>query len=585
MIPNIYKIDLQHYQFTNIKDISGIVEKIVNNAALKRNKDKELYNILIKNIDDVEIYLVTEEAEQKESEWAKFLPREYYGNVKLYKQSLNLLLFIYTHENMYCILGGDSYSFIVNYINHSFGINLYSKIIDQSDDNLITIKSKGVSGNEVNSNSQFREDFRVINFIRFGKIPYEIMIKTSVDRSSKYFKDVQSSSDERITVNYSKGIRISKDLGFHEIIAIVKKFDEIEELEESDFLNSYKEIDKNNEEIEQYNNTLIEDIYNDLQLINTSYRKKKLQFDFTNPNNTPLFYESDTFKLKEKTDKGGYSQFAEVHDKNEIYPRVLERATQIHTNLDFFSFRAYIQGVYITCYKENVKTVSSNFLFHFNTEITYGNQTILYLGAKWYKLKSSFIKELNATCSSILNNYKASENLVNKAWDKHSISKEGHYNLLYKGLKGYFVFDTYLFDCLEICDLLKIDDFSITLVHVKYGFDNRMREVMNQVLISARRLKDDMQGSNRILKKMYKKLEETNQINSLNFYTEETFISEFKGKSIEYVIAYTNHNTSESIVDNIAKFRSSIAKFSIIECHTEMQTNYFPLRYVQIRNF
>lgn len=586
MISNIYKIDLKHHQFTQIDEIDNVILKIIEITAKNRKKKKDDYHVSRNEINQTSIILVVENPEQKESEWAKFLPKEHFEEITLYKQSLNLLLFIYTYENLYCIIGGDSYSFIVNFIDHSFGINSYSKIIDQNQDNLISIKSKGVSGNEINSNSQFREDFKVINFIRFGKIPYEIIIRTSIKNSIEYFHRIQNNPNERIIVNYGKGVKINKDLNFYQIISVAKQFDYINNLEESEFLNSYKEIDKKSIEIQSFYDTLINNIFNDLENLSktSGLHKSGFQFDFTNPNNTVLFFESDTFHLKEKTSKGGYSKFYEVNDKNKIYSTVLNRAVEVVYPLDFFSFRAYIQGVQITCYKEGKKTVSSNFLFHFNTEVSYKGDTLIYLGSKWYKLKSSFIKELNSTCESILSNYKAPDNLLFEPWKKKEITREGDYNLLYKKVKGYFVLDTYLFDYIEICDILKINDDSISLIHVKYGFDNKLREVINQVLISARRLKNDMQGSNIILKKIFRKLIDTEQINIINCYTEDTFISEFKNKRIEYVIAFTNHNNEKPILGDISNFKSSIAKFSIIECNTEMQTNYFPLNFLQIKN-
>ena len=64
----------------------------------------------------------------------------------------------------------------------------------------------------------------------------------------------------------------------------------------------------------------------------------------------------------------------------------------------------------------------------------------------------------------------------------------------YNGLTNFIVIDTIIVDGIELCDLLYFDSSTIYLIHVKYGFRSQIRELNNQILIAARRLKDAVEA-------------------------------------------------------------------------------------------
>ncbi|MBC8883142.1 hypothetical protein H9X57_06255 [Flavobacterium piscinae] len=64
-------------------------------------------------------------------------------------------------------------------------------------------------------------------------------------------------------------------------------------------------------------------------------------------------------------------------------------------------------------------------------------------------------------------------------------------------------------------------------------------------------------------------------------------LEEFKmlfNKKITYVLAFTSHLTKDLLVEeNIDKFDSNIARFSLIQCSSDMRANYYDLLTYQIR--
>jgi len=73
-------------------------------------------------------------------------------------------------------LGGNAFSIIVNFIDHSFGLNTYDRIVEPDLDELNSIRSRGMTGQMVATSEQFRDEYRLINFTKFGKIPRRSML-------------------------------------------------------------------------------------------------------------------------------------------------------------------------------------------------------------------------------------------------------------------------------------------------------------------------------------------------------------------------------------------------------------------------
>ena len=76
-------------------------------------------------------------------------------------------------------------------------------------------------------------------------------------------------------------------------------------------------------------------------------------------------------------------------------------------------------------------------------------------------------------------------------WSKSIIRTEKKYNLQYDLIENYIVLDTITPDGVELCDIMLIEEDKIYLIHVKYGFDASLRELSNQIMLSAKRLYDD----------------------------------------------------------------------------------------------
>ena len=503
--PKIHRIDKTNHLIENLVQTEIVIKKIISTYYEKHDIKAVIppINSFIKG--NVTYYLYLFNTNEVVSDWRLFLPIELTQNVDFKQQQLSLLLFAETSIDLYCIVGGIAYQIIVPFIDHSYGLNTYARIMKPETDQLSSIKSRGITGHRAGMSEQFRDNYRIIDYIKFGKIPQEIHLILSEEIADLHFSFLKSKESDSIQIYVGKSFQIKKPVDFEKLHKIFLELDVISQLAPSDYLSSYKEI----QDIKFINNSLkqelITKIYNDAGTLgrNTS-GIKRFEHDFCNPNNIEKFYEADSYKLREKSEKGGYRTFETVYNRKEIYETVLKRAVELVGNNDRFNFMIYLQGVRICCMHNDKKTVASNFLFHINTEFTLSGKSYFLVDAKWYNLRNSFLEDLKASAKHILRTYKAPSNILYIPWNKEETAREGDYNLKYNGIPNYIVIDTIIVDGLELCDILFFNDNTLYLIHVKYGFTSTLRELDNQINIAARRLKDVLGTNDKlILKKIY----------------------------------------------------------------------------------
>lgn len=584
--PKIYQINRNHIDLKNKVDTESIIKTIISTYHKKlklKNAPSEL-NLNHSEKDSISYYLYLFNTDEIISDWQDFLPEELTQNSDFTQQQLSLILFAQTPIELYCVIGGNAYRMVVPFINHSFGLNTYSRIMKPESDQLSSIKSRGITGYRAGLSEQFRDNYRIIDFIKFGKIPKEINLILSSDTSSLHFSFLQGKPEETLQIGVGKSFKIKKSVDFDKLHQIFSELDVISELAPSDYLSSYKEIDDQQFIREFLYPELITNIFNDIQGLGRRNNPniRRFEHDFCNPNDIEQFYEADSYDLKEKTENKGYKTFKSVTNRREIYDSVLARAVELYGENDRFNFMVFLQGARVTCIKNNKATIGASFLFHITTELNVRNRPYFLVDTKWYNLRNSFVQDLRTSALHILKTYKAPSEVLNIPWDKQIISKEGDYNLQYNGQGNYFVLDTIIVDGLELCDILYYTDDTLYLVHVKYGFESKMRELHNQINISARRLKDVLGTSDKsLLEKIYNKLVEKGL--STNSLSISEFIKLFD-RRIVFVLAFTSHLKEDLLVeDNIDRFTSNIAKFSLVQCSSDLRADYFDLVVHQIR--
>ncbi|MGF1923765.1 MAG: DUF6119 family protein, partial [Bacteroidia bacterium] len=489
--PSIYCINPKHYLLRSHKTADAIIRQILINNPLVKNPEKKLPDPSVHHLDNNIYYLYTFEHKEKASNWEEFLPNELTVNKNFNQKLISLVLFVQTEKNLLVVVGGNAFRIVLPYLDESYGLNTFSRIMDRNSDELMSIRSRGITGNRIGMREQFRKEFRIIDFIKFGKVPVEIVVKLSLATSSFYFGFLKEKSNERINIEVSKGFKIKKAIDFEQLNRVINELDTIQELAPSDYLSSYEEIVNPGLINDQLDPMLIQSIYDDIPFIQRreSEQYRKFEFDFCDPNNIDEFYLADKYVLKEKTEENGHKTFATVFDRNDIYEKTMQHALSAVGDSDKFSLMVFLRGVRVACYRNDKKTAGAAFLYHFNAEFNLAGTPYFLVDKKWYRLRETFIQELSEDTIHIFNANKLPEQLIDIPWNKSTVAMEKDYNSSYQGKDNYIVCDAITADAIELCDLIYYTNDNIYLIHVKYGFGGQIRELANQVLISAKRLK------------------------------------------------------------------------------------------------
>ena len=587
--PKIYKVDKSHRLLNNLTETEDICKFIITQSRKAENVNFALnqndYTFEVDDENNLKYFLYTFNSSEFESEWKNYFPSNLVSNSNFVQQKLSLVFFIEFEDFLYVIIGGNSYRIIIPFIDENFGIELYSRILDPENDELISIKTRSLTGKKAGSYTFYKDNFKLIDHIKFGTLPKEISVKLS-NIGNNNFDFLKNSVKEKIQITVSNSIKFRRIVDFEKLKTLIKEIKYFEELAKNDYLTTYSKINDYNL-INSLNDELIRSIHNDIP--NIEQRRdnpnSKFYYEFCHPKYIDKFYEADVYKLYEKTEDTKYSIFGNTLDKNKIYELVIQRALEnFGTNITFNELKYYLFGVKVRSYKKGSKNQNSSgtFLMHINTEVELAGHPYFYLDNNWYLLQDSFIIDLNSQCKRVLKNYKTPINLLPKTWDKNTLRKESEYNLLYKDEPNYFVFDTITIDGIELCDILFYDESNIYLIHVKYGFDSSIRELYNQVILSARRLQESLSSDEKTyLKTNFKSL--MNKENTEQNLSEEDFISLFT-KKINYVMAFSSKHTTELNIENdVDRIKSSIAKFSVIQASSEMRAEYYDLFFHQIK--
>jgi hypothetical protein len=143
-----------------------------------------------------------------------------------------------------------------------------------------------------------------------------------------------------------------------------------------------------------------------------------------------------------------------------------------------------------------------------------------------------------------------------------------------------FVFDKVTPLFIEACDLMKVDNDTVYFYHVKKGFDNSMRDLCNQVFISARKIQEDSKMGFIFLQSLYDRVVKNNgkeeyfknikkQFAKLK---KEDFIKLIEDKKIVFVLSVLDTAKNERMLyTDIKDFDSNIAKFTMLELSKNMR--------------
>lgn len=574
----VFEINTSSHLLKGKNNSALIVQHIVDHH---RSRIKDFDNIG-KPIQPIQIEPVTyysylNENDDKTAYWKAFLPEIITPGQEFKIKALTYTLFACIENKIYAIIGGGGSMVIKKFQNHKFGIELFEYITDLNED-LVSVTTRGISGNLTLNSSTYRDGQKLLDTLNFTNIPSSIVLVLKDEIKNSLF-DFIDFGIKRVTLEIGAYFHIKHKINFQELHQLFIRFNEIPKNSEPRSLTSFVQI-KDLDKIEEFKNILFYEIREDAANRfgpGRGTHPKKLDIDFIHPSKIQEFYQADYFEIKEKNARKGLT----LTDRSELYQRGLEWIYDKTSHLNQLEFNQYVGGLrtYTWKGKERIKGMFWQYL---TCEISYQGKPVFHIDGNWYKVIDNFETSISQRASQIIDNNYLDEEILSKTWGAIS---EGEYNRGYENETGYTIFDKALGQKIELCDIMYETDSTIYLIHVKAGFDAKMRDLGNQIVIAANRLMNDRNsGSTKFLSEVIDNY--NNREENVYFQVnKEDYLEKFKtgGKNIVFVLAYKPETKKLArIKGNLELVNSNIAKFSLIQCVREMNSLSYPVKIVEI---
>ncbi|MCF2219288.1 TIGR04141 family sporadically distributed protein [Chryseobacterium sp. PS-8] len=487
---------------------------------------------------------------------------------------------------IYASTGGYAHITIQEIATTDFGIQILSRIIKLDDKALRATKERNLTGGIQGETKIFRKDYNLYENKDYSKLYNELNAlidqKTLVEKFGFEKSEIKNNS---ICV-VKNSFLLKKSISFQELLEVIKKCENlIDGSTDVTEINSLERITRTDKVLLE---TLLDEILKEIYL-NYLDKDKFVSVEISNKE-FERYFNASSSRFYIRTSKDDLEEnvegiIREIQTVINILDKILEE------EVDYNEFKKIILNSYIETFDENGQTLTLDRLIdHFCTEINYKKKTYFLIEKDWYWVKESFIENINDETKYFLNENKCKGPNLNK-WSKGS---ENLFNSSHIGENDTYVFDKITPSNVEACDIMKVDSLNniVYFYHVKKGFDNSMRDLCNQIFISAKIIEEDMRLDYKYLRSLYD--EAVNYKRGNDYYlkvkrqfkniSQDEFIEIFKNKKIVFVLSVldTNKKGKRNLYDNIDKYNSNIAKFTLIDLSKQMRTTDIELQILQI---
>lgn len=570
----IFLIEKNHIDFKG-KDSQGIIDVIKNNHI---NKLRALYDDITDvnatlehaNEDDFELWSYCYNHPKENYYWKSFLP-DMLGETQNFKViEFSYVLFLKYKTDIYCVIGGSGMSVIKKYIDSNFGIDLYQYFAKPNEDVLIDLTMRSIAGSVSQKKNTYTQNQTLIDSINYSEIPHKIKLVIRDEIKKTLFKKY-SLSERRSILEIGSYFSIKKKLSYKLLKELIRDIDKIKS-DDSNYqeLTLFKKV-KDPVILNELDQELIKLIADDVLSLNSPNGRLGSSdvIEIVHPSKLEKFYECNNFNIKLKSLRDGKS--VTVYDRKNLYSEVVRYIYSMCENtLSREEIKTKIFKTNIKGNHDDENLTFANFISHVTAEMPLNGKKYFRIDAYWYYLADKFIEQIKKEATEYYRMNKFEVNLL-KPWKV--TDDEDKYNLSHEAIKDYYILDKKIKENIELCDILVLKDNKLYFIHVKDGFDANMRDLYVQVILSAKRLWNDIKNNEGV---SYLK-------NTLEYYnakkkkykikTSDIIKKLEKGElGIVFVMAYNNraYKTKTSL-DKIGISKSNIAKYSLVQANREMK--------------
>lgn len=525
----------------------------------------------------------------------------------------SFLCFLSDDEDIYAFTGGLGNSYIRDFVDDEFGINVLERVGDPDTLHLRMAKNSSIVGNVASDQRYYRGTQKTIDEDNLGKVYNEVVGNVEYSQALALIKELIFDGNDkgRMNIKAKSSLCFAKSLTFSDLKIILNFIKALPENSNFQFSKVKSLSGRRGHEkilIENLDKKLLHKIYNffleynrntnyiDDDLLEISHSK----FD--------VFYKCTTLTLRRPGNKNIYSfespfglttnqLLSTLCEKDLIYINEnIEEINRANANKKNELIEDFICKYSLSCFDnetdEDDPVFDKKISYFIHCEITDNAIPYFKLTNKWYKSEENFLRYINEEFRKIFKDSKLIFPLsVKWGQDAEEDLKENE-NTYLDYIADNLEPNTLVFHKIippefqmELCDLVHWDDDNIYLIHVKPSFDGAVRVLEKQISHSSQLIGEDLRTEatqNHLGKyfnraKLYEGTDEylLNIQESLSEITSESFYTLFREKTINFVACIVDTKSKRKL-ENIESFKSSIAKMCLIDGYRSIRKNSIP---------
>lgn len=485
------------------------------------------------------------------SSFCKSFVAENQKAVTFYPRSASSVLFIWNDKHIYAVTTGQGYRMVEDYAVPKFGLILASCF--NEDFKVTSLDANAMASVVHSSKTIYSKEVDFVDVDALDTIFKEVTGRLKDKKKVQELLRLKGSSKrDSVKVSAKNSVQFSSALSFDGLLHLVDVIDKSGFDGHQEHFNLIEPINgkKQKAVINANNNAVIEAMYTAIQ------SGKDIPFDLFHKNTTS-YIEAERYEIYDPGTGGVYTTF----DDHAADGAVLAAyQTYLDGNPDTpTAFYTFVISAMLRSFRgDRPPLTDDGLLKHISGEIRVAGKNYYIFYGEYYHLDEEYTKRLNQTLKAKLRREFDTDE-IKTTWPDVKGCDEDWFNAQVADGEGYVHLHKIKPEGIEFADLIRCEDDTVTIVHVKDGFDAEMRALDRQVELSIARIMDlNHHNNDSYFRKLYKNAKQSSkpvtQRLATKFPTEDNFIESIKDKQIRYVIVVRPEN--KKLIDN----KSNIAK-------------------------
>jgi uncharacterized protein (TIGR04141 family) len=481
--------------------------------------------------------------------------------------SKDVCLFIATGRSLFVITSGSGYRIIEGFVDYSFPFDTAKKLVAN---NFQAADTRDFTGATTSRTETYRRGYSIAKSESFGKAWKRLVgrLNSGLLPDDSYLRELIGTKKPPM-LEIKSSFTLKKSLDLLQIVALIQEVESLPEPSEEQskqlsFLDNLYPV--NNKDVrEKLYRCLIEELRQEM------LGESSVDIDVGDPEDIPRYYAGSDFRISRQQLDGIPPTKDDVIDALKILCQ-----GEINDQELFYEKIKPLKFRYSVDDDDHSPPVSADLIGFLHGQADCNGETFFLLDKVWYRsqgqfldnLKRDFIEEVFNANSPILLNSDLGilewSDIDEDAFNRRQASEADYYY----GDKIFAVSDR---GKIELFDLLRVDeaDNKLYVIHVKDGFDAKMRDACSQITIASEVIKSDLENGKVVLSAYYNEWT-TSDINQAKSVSREEFLRFFDMDIVYCVICSTRVDFVPQSFE-VNRLRSHIARREVLATNIELK--------------